>query len=328
MSLQQSWQQQRQQRQQEVVQRQKMVNEMLIAAQQERQTKAAQLHDELSLFRESISSQDLLRRQEFKQFQTEMQLFCMSLQKQVQSFLTAASDRRQIEAEKLAISLDAFVKNIRQQTQEFLATASVERAIMAEQLEQELGAFVAALRVDVQNYLSEMAVIREDRAIQLNRMLTQSRVDCKAEMEAMFQQLAEFRVELKNYYASIQDQVWGHAKSAQPRSDFPKAAVVESKAPASKALIAISPSITVKQDSVGTDSSKSKSNSKDGVALEKEVYNFIHNSQGARLTQIESSLGINRFQAVDTLRSLIKKGLISQRDRVYLTIEDLASPQT
>jgi hypothetical protein len=60
---------------------------------------------------------------------------------------------------------------------------------------------------------------------------------------------------------------------------------------------------------------------KDSLAYEKEVYNHIHTVNGARLTEIESSLEINRFQAVDALRSLIKKGLITQRDRVYLAQE-------
>jgi hypothetical protein len=51
--------------------------------------------------------------------------------------------------------------------------------------------------------------------------------------------------------------------------------------------------------------------------IEESIYNYLHKSQGARLTQIESELGINRFQAVDALRSLIQKELIVQEDRIY-----------
>ena len=59
------------------------------------------------------------------------------------------------------------------------------------------------------------------------------------------------------------------------------------------------------------------------VAFEKEVYTFLHNAEGGRLTQIETALNLNRFQAVDALRSLIKKGLITQRERVYLVQQAL-----
>jgi predicted transcriptional regulator len=40
------------------------------------------------------------------------------------------------------------------------------------------------------------------------------------------------------------------------------------------------------------------------------------------LTEIESTLGINRFQAVDALRSLIQKELIVQKDRTYRIQEE------
>ncbi len=57
---------------------------------------------------------------------------------------------------------------------------------------------------------------------------------------------------------------------------------------------------------------------KDAVSLEQATYDYVKSSNGAKLTDIESALGMNRFQAVDTLRSLIKQGLIVQRDRLYL----------
>lgn len=63
---------------------------------------------------------------------------------------------------------------------------------------------------------------------------------------------------------------------------------------------------------------------RDAMQIEKEVYHHIHHSQGARLTELESALNLNRFQAVDALRSLIKKGLVTQRDRMYLIQEDVS----
>jgi hypothetical protein len=57
-------------------------------------------------------------------------------------------------------------------------------------------------------------------------------------------------------------------------------------------------------------------------ALEEVVYNYLHLSQGARLSEIETELGINRFQAVDALKSLIQKDLVVKQDRTYLVQEE------
>ncbi|MDJ1175563.1 helix-turn-helix domain-containing protein [Roseofilum capinflatum] len=60
-----------------------------------------------------------------------------------------------------------------------------------------------------------------------------------------------------------------------------------------------------------------KKNVNDLSTEEEQVYNFLRKSPSSRLTVIEEALGINRVQAVDTLRSLIKKGMVTQRDRLY-----------
>lgn len=57
---------------------------------------------------------------------------------------------------------------------------------------------------------------------------------------------------------------------------------------------------------------------RDAAQTEAAIHAYIHEIKGARLTEIETALGMNRFQAVDALRSLIKKGLVTQRDRTYL----------
>lgn len=61
---------------------------------------------------------------------------------------------------------------------------------------------------------------------------------------------------------------------------------------------------------------------KDIGAIEQEIFEFLKMSSGARLTELESALDINRFQAVDALRSLIKQGRVTQRDRVYVVQEE------
>jgi hypothetical protein len=332
MSLKDSWDQQRQERQQEVVQRQQSVQQALEAARQERQIQAAQLRDDLSLFRETIASDDKVRRTNFQQVQAELQQFCANLQIETQALLTDASDRRQIQAQEVTQQLDAFVLALRQQTADLLAVTAAERQVMAQQLEQELTTFVEALRSDVQSYLWEMETIRKNRAEQLHQELTQSRVDREAEMKQIFHQLAEFRSELHQFCAELRHEVWGSDALAPAQVEPAKAAAPKiSSKPAAKGVTPAKamPSLTTvgafqQGNSVAVAPTKDiKPAQKDTLAYEKEVYNYIHETQGARLTQIETALGINRFQAVDALRSLIKKGLITQRDRLYIAHEDL-----
>ncbi|UBF25235.1 hypothetical protein K9N68_27025 [Kovacikia minuta CCNUW1] len=332
MSLKDSWQQQRQERQQEVIQRQRSVYQNLEAARQERQVQAAQLRDELSLFREAIASEDKVRRINFQQVQAELQQFCAKLQTEVQIFLKDASDRRQVQAQEVAQKLDAFVQVLRQETAELLAVTAADRKIMAQQVEQELVAFIEALRADVQSYLWEMETIRKDRAEKLHQELAQSRLDREAEMKEIFHRLAEFRAELQQFCAELRYEVWGSDVLAPtPVSSTKPIAPKSSPKIAPKGFVTVKP--TPNQTSIGasqqgnsiaiTPANGVKPVSKDAIAYEKEVYNYIHQTQGARLTQIETTLGINRFQAVDALRSLIKKGLITQRDRLYIAHEDL-----
>lgn len=71
-------------------------------------------------------------------------------------------------------------------------------------------------------------------------------------------------------------------------------------------------------------------NGKDSAAIpyEEEVLGYIKQSQGVRVSEIQAALNINRVEAIDALRSLIKKGMLMQRDdRLYISQKQLqASP--
>ncbi len=59
---------------------------------------------------------------------------------------------------------------------------------------------------------------------------------------------------------------------------------------------------------------------------EAEVYRYLAKSEGMRVSQISKALGLNRFETIDALRSLMKKGLLIQRDdRLYVASQDHAS---
>jgi gas vesicle GvpC-like protein len=326
MSLKHSWQQQRQQRQQEVAQRQQTVAESLSATQQERQLKAAQLRDELSLFRETLANESIAHR-------TELQQFCQRLHVETQAFLTAAGDRRHKQAIQLNQTLDAFVQVLRQQAAALLAAAQAERTVAAQRVEQELVAFVDALRSDVQSYLIELEAVRHQRAIQLNQPLIQSRAKREAETQALFQRLAIFRAELQRFSQDLRRTVWGGNDASiatpvaklQPLKNGTKPIGRVSVLPNGSIAVTATVGAFQNGNSVAVvPPAKATTPQLDTIAHEKDVYAHIHQVQGARLTEIEAALGINRFQAVDALRSLIKKGLITQRDRIYLAQTHLA----
>lgn len=64
-----------------------------------------------------------------------------------------------------------------------------------------------------------------------------------------------------------------------------------------------------------------QSETEDTLGLdEAEIYTYLRESEGARVSEIEAALGMNRFQAINALRSLAQKGILSQRnDRLYVT---------
>ncbi|HEY9810201.1 MAG TPA: gas vesicle protein GvpN [Halomicronema sp.] len=59
------------------------------------------------------------------------------------------------------------------------------------------------------------------------------------------------------------------------------------------------------------------------VISDEKVYAFLQQSQGAKLSEIEMALGINRIETTDALRILIKKGVVKQReDRSFVILGD------
>lgn len=57
---------------------------------------------------------------------------------------------------------------------------------------------------------------------------------------------------------------------------------------------------------------------------EQAVYHYLQQNGAARLTQIEMALQLDRFHTVDTLRILMEKGTIEQRDRLFFLHEEVA----
>jgi hypothetical protein len=279
----------------------------------------------------------------------------------VQNLLSEMEESRQLSAAEIRTNLDAFMQTLKHQTEEILINAASDRNLIAQQVKE--------IQADVQSYLYELEIQRQKRAEQLWQNLQVSRAERELEVQQLFHQFANFRVELQHYHQSIQEYVWGSDATAIPQSESspstPVASPITQSAASSpaKSEIATKPAATKTSQATSARSQKSslpktatksspsrpalisrslaakpatvpKASSKlpakstppaqpTAADHEKAVYTFLHDSQGARLTQIESALNLNRFQTVDALRSLIKKGLITQRDRVYLLQESV-----
>lgn len=312
MALQDFWQQQRQQRLQQVVQRRQAVSILLQETQKQRQINASQLRSDLSLFRETLTYNSSIRHQ-------NLQRFCETLQQQTQEFLAIAQAERSFASQQLRHDLSAFrsalaqtVKSLRQEIQADLQILQIETQAQLDEahqlrvknhirLSRHLQVFVEQLRSEVEVFLTDVALERQEKAAQTQR-------DRKAELEVLFQKFAELRSQLKQYRAELSQTVWGDSiETAEPSAPklSPKPMIVMKK-----------PETRSRGFKVAVTSKPEKA----APSNEQRIYGYIEDMQSARLTEIESALGMTRIQAVEGLRSLIQQGKITQRDRVYLIV--------
>ncbi|MDX2244523.1 MAG: hypothetical protein NW224_27935 [Leptolyngbyaceae cyanobacterium bins.302] len=339
MSLKDSWLAGRLHRQHELAQRQQDVQQTLVDFGQARQQMAAQLHSNLAIFRDALSQQESERRLDMQMFQAELQAFHAELQANVRS---------------LRLDMNTDLAMLQAETQTFLINCQHQRMHVNLETRQSLADFMENLRMDVQSYLAELELTRQHRAEQVQQDLQASRASREADVEALFANLATFRAELQQFRQTLREDVWGQSVPNEPvvtqsaltkvtaipaaKPSVPKPASTRPIAGKSTPARSVSPGKTTPTKSSAKTAAKPTPAAKTVTAakvsvpqtatppmiapevpFEKEVYTFLYENQGARLTQIETSLNLNRFQAVDALRSLIKKGLITQRDRVYLT---------
>lgn len=320
-SLKEIWQTQRQQRQQERLHRQQQVRINLEQFSQQRQMQADHLRRELQAFQQQLQqeTQELIAAASTDRLMMSQALFQnlsdfhQTLSSTVATLRQSMSDRMQvIQAETAAVRLD---------TQLLLQTYHQQRLQNQLQMTQSLAEFVETLHTEVEVYLAELEILRHDRANQLQQTLQQNHEQRKTEVKRLFNQLAVFRHELRQ-------QVWGTSGSvsvpALPPVEMPRFDRKNSAASAAKPTVRLTqphkitaipgrasrkPAPTIQaQPAANLDLSH----------LEQTIFNHLKQVQQTTLAEVESTFAINRFAAVDALRSLIKKGCITQRDHVYL----------
>lgn len=331
ISLQESWQQQREQRQQEVGQRQQQVQEMLSQLQQARHMQSVQLRQDLHTFQQQLKqhTQDFL-----STCVADRLLMTQQLSQDLSNF------RQQLHDSVAALCQQSQTQIQQRQTEvkAQLQTYQQDRLETQLQLMQDLTNYVEALRSEVQAQLVEFGLTRQEQAQQLRQMLRENGDRRRAEVAELFQQLTEFRCELRAYRSDLQQLIWGNnvtsasktvtAEIIPPVPSAPaKSSVEEPAAPKPLPKTDVKLIAKVLQPTAATVNKISEASTtppqEHAVSIEESVYNYILAAQGARLNDIEAALKINRFQAVDALRTLIRKGFVTQRDRIYLIQEDM-----
>ncbi|MBD2484935.1 gas vesicle protein GvpN [Planktothrix sp. FACHB-1365] len=57
------------------------------------------------------------------------------------------------------------------------------------------------------------------------------------------------------------------------------------------------------------------------LEIEEKVYEYLQQSTGARVSEIEVALGLNRVQTTNVLRSLLKQGYLKQQDNRFFAVQ-------
>jgi len=330
-ALRNEWEAARKARQQAVIQRRAAVLEDLNHCQQVREQEAAvtrqtladnyaSIQAETSLYLTQIEQQ---RRTIAKQTVAQLEAFTAELREAVAELRAANRDAMIDVAERVA--------ELKQVTQEVLAGHPRDRAVMRNRQQQTLAEYVAELEATVADYLLEIAENRQALAVVDQAQRHRDREALTEEVAAMRDDFAIYRQQLRDFRDHLRQSIWGDAVPIAQPSGPPQAASSTRQSatrkprakaqptPASEAQ----PSASANGTQATAPVAKKLASSQAAIPTEEAVFDYLQAHQdGARLTEIESTLGINRFQAVDALRSLIQKELIIQKDRTYRIQEE------
>lgn len=324
------------------------VQQLLEALQAQRQAQASQQAQALSAYVTNLQQQVQMflqvqadeRQQQAMVLMQQLDDYVRSLQQQSAEFLAATTAERMRMSQELHQDLQDFhglltstVATMRQvfqqqnsarqseiqalaiQTQDLIANFHDDRMLMQVQITKDLADFVDQLRIDVANAISQLHQKRMVAAEQLSQELQTFRENLRSIVwgdgttQPLSSPVAKFVTPKPSPLATEPVAPVAHSV-AVPSAPPPVAAPmppVSSSAPVEPEPTPVSP---VPPTATSEPFTRSR--------VEQQVYEYVQTVQGARLTDIESAVGINRFQAVDALRSLMQRGAITQKDRVYL----------
>lgn len=296
-ALREQWQAQRQQRQENAAKRRQAVQAHLNALHRDRL-------DHVAALCEQLSQQEQHRQTQAQQTRIELEDYTSALQEMVQQM------QAQLQEQRIALHLEA----------EALRSSQCQERITAGQnLRQDLADYVKTLKADVAQHLAEATAFLEGLSPQRQQVTATNREHLHREVDALFADLARFRQQLAADRVHLQQVVWGTTPFP---SSVDTAVKTPTQSPARQARRPKSSKVKASAD-VSPPAPKTEPTAAPEISIEEQVYTHLQGqASGARLTEIESGLEINRFQAVDALRSLIQKELVIQKDRTYYIHED------
>jgi hypothetical protein len=323
------WQAARQLRQQAIVHRRQQTRDELNCWQRQRLDESAQ---QRCLLQQQHLSQRLEVALCLDQLQHNRHLQAQQLH---QALL---DDRRELEAtvSDLRLRLLQDLQPIQQQAADWRRQSQTRQALLRSQLLPKLKASRIELQQSVTAALNTLTAARLAAQVPRQHQRQQGR-------QALAANVADFRQACRRSAAALKLQIWGQPAATEPlttdgAAEAPTVLIVPAQLvpaatqpPAAKAAAAglaaadDLPALAQPQAAVLEPAAPlpvTAPTAPEPTLLEEALYIFLHQRQGARLQEIEASLEISRFQAVDTLRSLIQKQLVSQTDRTYHVQEE------
>ncbi|MDZ8025318.1 MAG: gas vesicle protein GvpC [Nostoc sp. DedQUE01] len=218
--------------------------------------------------------------------------------------------RRALPTQRLQITAER-----RQQVNQWKQLTQQELQLQADLLHRELSSFVTSLhnnrKLQQQQFQQEI-VERQLEILQIKTDVSQRQQEYRQQRAAKAQALFQ---NLQNFRATLHNSVWGDDSHEQ----------AVSPAPAEKEkLVATVPKWSISRSaikatgfrpSVNTMTKKVPALNPDTV--KSKVQQYIQQAEGATLIEIEEVIGLSRVQTIDILRSLIRQGVLEQRDRQY-----------
>lgn len=323
---------------------QQQTTQFLAAAHAERSHLAQRLTQDLQRFHLNLSDEVSRLRQGFHTLLEEMGEDTEARRLDVHHRLHVIHQQRVLSHMRTTEALMTFVETLRLNVHDLLQQMTIDRQDQAVEVQQTLSHHRATRHANVQSLFENLAVFRDQlqkqranlRAIVWDDASDSSNVESGVEPDQVVQSVVP-----RPLVVSV---VSPPPASPQPTVVPPKPltpgipatiaaipaikpVVAEVKsapikpAPIESASIKPAPIESVPVKSAPTELAPSELD--EITDVEKQVYNHLQQFQGARLVEIEAVVGLNRFQAVDALRSLMKRGWVMQRDRIYSIQEDI-----
>ncbi|OUL21772.1 gas vesicle protein GvpC [Nostoc sp. T09] len=202
----------------------------------------------------------------------------------------------------------------RQQVNQWKQLTQQELQLQADLLHQELNSSVSSLHNNrnlQQQQFQQEIVERQLEILQIKTDVSQRQQEYRQQRAAKAQALFQ---DLQNFRAILHNSVWGNRTHEQAVSPPPAK---------TEKLVATVPKWSISRSSIKATGFRPAVNTmtKKVPALnadtKSKVQQYIQQAEGATLIEIEEVIGLSRVQTIDILRSLIKQGVLEQRDRQY-----------